>query len=85
MVLGPTVRYRNVFSNNTHEGTEMGLRVSSHVITACRWTEGPFLADGTVMHNVGASPGHTIRFPSLGWSWPMGSMTLAEGMLSFFF
>jgi len=41
MVLDPTVRYRNVFSNITRDGTELGLRVSSHVITACRWNEGP--------------------------------------------
>ena len=25
MLLGPTVRYRNVFSDNTHDGTELGL------------------------------------------------------------
>jgi hypothetical protein len=39
MVLDPTVRYRNVFSNNTQDGTRLKLRVSSPVITACRWTK----------------------------------------------
>ena len=61
MALDRTVRYREVFSNNTHDGTELQIRVSSHVITACSWTEGPdrtgpFLADGTLMRYVTASP-----------------------------
>jgi hypothetical protein len=78
MVLDLTVRYTNDFSNNTHDGTKLGLRVSSHVITACRWTEGPFLADGTAMRYVTASPRYTIRFPSLRRPWPMKKLTVTE-------
>jgi hypothetical protein len=68
MALDPTVRSRNVFSSNIHESTELGLRASSHVITACRWAEGPFLADGTAMHYVRKRPRYTMRFWSLSCS-----------------
>jgi hypothetical protein len=54
------------------------LRVSSHVITACSWTEGPFLADGTVRLYGGASLGHTIRLPSVSWTWIMGNLKVTK-------
>ena len=81
-MLDPTVRYRKVYSDNTQDGTEMEPRVSSRVITACRWIEGPFLADGTVMHYVRSSAGHTIRLPSLSWTWLKASMPVSEQFLS---
>jgi hypothetical protein len=43
---------------------EQRPRLSTRMITACRWTEEPFIADGAVKHYVKTSPRHTIRLSS---------------------